>query len=92
MVTTTLSQASTQTPPQPARTISRSVRPPVARAAAAPKVSGSGGTRVTAPDAAAADTCDLLLPGTTCVALYEQGQQPETCGGTAIIGACTLVP
>ena len=55
MVTTTLSQASTQTPPQPARTISRSVRPPVARAVAATKVYGSGETRVTALDAVTVD-------------------------------------
>lgn len=41
---------------------------------------------------AAADTCDLLLPGTTCVPWYEDGEQPAACIGTGIIGACTVTP
>lgn len=43
-------------------------------------------------DAAVADTCDALLPGTTCVPWYEDGQQPATCIGTSIIGFCAVTP
>lgn len=41
---------------------------------------------------AAVDTCDALLPGTTCVPWYEDGEQPAACIGTSIIGFCAVPP
>lgn len=43
-------------------------------------------------DAGAPDDCDALLPGTSCVPWFEEGQQPEQCVSTGIIGACMVVP
>ena len=43
-------------------------------------------------DAGGPDGCDALLPGTSCVPWFEEGQQPEQCVSSGIIGACMVVP
>ncbi|HWB78686.1 MAG TPA: ribulose phosphate epimerase [Nannocystaceae bacterium] len=54
-----------------------------------PDCVGSSGCCAPFCDAAAADVCDMILPGTSCVPWYEDGMQPGGCT-TSIVGACVL--
>jgi hypothetical protein len=52
----------------------------------------AGATGCCAPfcDASVADGCDSLLPGTSCVPLFEPGQGPDACLGIGVVGACVI--
>lgn len=61
-----------------------------ANAESVPGCDGATGCCAPFCDAAAADPCDTLLPGTSCVPWFEQGQGPKGCVGQGIPGACLL--
>ncbi len=62
-----------------------------ANAESVPQCEGASGCCAPLCDAAGPDTCDLLLPGTSCVPWFPEGQAPGQCVGSGIVGAC-LVP
>lgn len=58
-------------------------------AAMVPGCAGATGCCAPFCDANTTNTCDALLPGTSCVPLFDRAEGPEACLGIGVIGVCT---